>query len=137
MNMTTTDRPVAELLKSGFKVRPWEAAAIIEEITGKPYRDTRIYEMGSVHGLVEITSDALNVIAIHNNTPGNGWFKRAVNQLEKTADRLNVKLRIVQFWNVRLCGWFIKRGYCAGKNSDWGLYAERAIPCPPSRPTTD
>ncbi len=86
-----------------------------------------MFERGTVHGLLEIRTDALNIIALNNERPNNWQFKKAVARLERAADSLGVKLRIVEFWNDRLRLWFVRRGYESGRHPEWGLYAERPL----------
>lgn len=128
MKMMTAevDRPVAELRKCGFTIKPWQAAAIIAEMLGTHQRDMRLFGRGTVHGLLEICPDSLNVVALSNDRPNNGQFTKAVGRLERAADNLGVTLRIVEFWNDRLRLWFVRRGYKSGRHPEWGLYAERS-----------
>jgi hypothetical protein len=121
----TIDPEVSELQRCGFEIKPWWAAAAIAEMLGRPEKVTRIFRLGSAHGLLEILPDAINVIALSNDKPHNGQFKRAVTRLERAADNLGVTLRIVSFWNDRLRQWFVRRGYESGNHPAWGLYAER------------
>jgi hypothetical protein len=119
------DRALAELQKCGFKIKPWQRAAWVAELLGKPQRDMRMFERGTVHGLLEVLPDALNAVALANDRPHNGQFTKAIVRLERAADALGVTLRIVEFWNDRLRLWFERRGYSPGRHPDYGLYAER------------
>lgn len=119
------DAPVEALQKGGFIIKPWLAAAEIAEIMGGPQRDMRMFERGSVHGLLEICPDALNVVALANDKPHNGQFSKAVGRLERIADEMGVTLRVVEFWNQRLLRWFVRRGYIAGNHPEWGQYAQK------------
>lgn len=122
------DVAVHALRGNGFNVRPWHLASEIEAILGGPHRDMRMFDNGTVHGLLEITPDAMNVVALGNRRPGNGQFKRVVGKMERCCDSLGLTLRVVEFHNERLCAWFSRRGYSIGRRLHWGLYAEREVP---------
>jgi hypothetical protein len=120
-NQAPVDRPVAELQKCGFTIKPWWAASAIAEMLGGPQRDMRMFERGTVHGLLEVSADSLNVVALANDKPNNGHFGKAVARLERAADNLGVTLRIVEFWNDRLRCWFVRRGYESGRHPQWAF----------------
>lgn len=116
---------LALLEVNGFEIKPWQMADLLAAIVGAPgaVRVTRMFKHGTVHGLLELTPTAVNLIAIHNDRRGNGHFVRALGHLESAAASHDLTFRVVHFWNKRLADWFLRRGYLLTESQEFGLHA--------------
>lgn len=74
-----------------FESRPW-------------FRDTRIQEfrIGTCHGLWQDSGFAYDIIAVHNDMPGNGHFKDVMGYFIHSAKRDGRLLRVMEVMNERL-----------------------------------
>lgn len=81
-----------------------------------------VFRLGACHGMFDEEEGAVRLIAIANDSPGNGDFERAMTKLETRARGMGKKFQVVEIWNERLKTHLVsKRGY-----QDKGAYVETA-----------
>lgn len=83
--------------------------------------DAKIFQVGTVHGLLMLEGNAVQIIAIINERPGNGNFKHAMSMIEKMANKQNKSTQVVAIVNEGLRKHLVtKCGY-----TDHGEYVEK------------
>lgn len=107
----------AALEIAGLKLSPWK-------------HDTTLtrFERGTMHGLLEILPTTLRIVAIHNDTPGNGQFKPLMVDLEKLAAEHPAPIEVVSIANKNLLSCLRRRGYTLGFTPELGKFARLSPP---------
>lgn len=73
-----------------------------EETEIEPGRTMAGYRVGTCHGLVCFTDDAIEILAVANEEPGNGHFNDVLQWFEYAAVDQGKILRVIELWNQPL-----------------------------------
>lgn len=98
------------LAHDGFTVQPWPISTLLGE-------DNYTFRKGTMHGLIGCDDHTLLIIAIMNDTPGNGQFATAMEGLEAVSKRRLLFVEMGAIFNARLYRHLMeKRGYLPHAN---------------------
>lgn len=89
-----------------FEVSEWELADIVMDVVKytsmEPEPTFEKFRVGTVHGLFSNGyTDAIAILAITNDKPGNGHLIDAFEWFEFAAYRSNKNLVVMEIWNER------------------------------------
>jgi len=108
----------AALMKNGLRLSPWQTEILAQPTIGELDPEILRYRFVTLHGILcfSPTIKALTVVAICNDTPGNGQFPLLMTILEETAHQAGLPMVVGSIWNTGLWRHLIeKRGYRPSK----------------------
>ncbi len=86
---------------------PFEAAAYPLNLDDE--NDWKLFRVGTCEGLWCSTDNSYDILAITNNTPGNGHFTDVLQWFEFSCRRDGKDLRILEVWNKGLKRHLVKK----------------------------
>lgn len=70
------------------------------------------FRVGTCEGIYYVTKNSLDILAITNNSPGNGHLNDVFEWFEYSCREYKLKFRILEVWNLRFKKYLIeKRGF--------------------------
>lgn len=100
-----SEKPFTTVHKLDFLSCPWERDP-----------EWNRFKIGTCHGLWRATAFSYDILAIQNDTPGNGHFEDVMQWFEHACRREHRLFRIMQVWNEELLQHLVyKRGFTAVK----------------------
>lgn len=76
------------------------------------YNDFKRFRIGSIDGLWRSTSFSYDILAIKNESPGNGHLQDVFDWFENSCRRDERSLRVLEVWNKKFKAHLIqKRGF--------------------------
>ena len=83
-----------------------------EPVVPLPYAESMMaFRVGTCHGVYYFTDDAINILAIANDTKGNGHFKDVMEWFEFSCRENKKPLRFVEVMNQRFKAYLLKNGF--------------------------
>src|SRR5678816_1085685 len=98
-----------------FEIAPWEP------LIGFPFaKDFMRFRVGTCSGLWQSTKDSYDILAIDNESKGNGHFEDVLEWFEQSCRRDKKAFRILEVWNEKLATHLInKRGFTYQGNDNY------------------
>lgn len=102
-----------DIMKAGLKLSQWQPAFFAKPKLGTDDPEILQYHFGEIHGILAWASDqVLTIVAIVNESPGNGDFPKCLDALESVAKERTCPVRVAAVWNRALLRHLVsKRGY--------------------------
>jgi len=118
------------LMRAGLHLSAWKTMVLAQPEVGPADPEILQYRFGEVHGILCHSAglEALTIIAVNNNVPGNGDFAKLMAMLEGVAHAAGHPLAVASIWNDDLRRHLIKkRGY---KDYEGPHYSDAVIKPP-------
>lgn len=77
----------------------------------------RRFRIGTCEGLWRSTANAYEILAVNNDSPGNGHFQHVLGWFERSAIRDKKKVRFCEMMNTRLVKHLAGLGYELKRNT--------------------
>jgi len=65
-------------------------------------KDFKRFRVGTCHGLWQSTESSYDILAIENDTKGNGHFEDVMQWFEASCERDHKDFKILEVWNAKL-----------------------------------
>jgi len=85
---------------------------LVFEVADWIFPEFKRFRIGTCDGLWRSTDESYDILAVTNNSAGNGHFKDVLQWFEMSCNRDNKSLRVLEVWNDNLKSHLInKQGF--------------------------